>query len=304
MITKNLNSREQVKKLIQTGKAEKILKGELIIDDEIVKSSLDCNHISFEEEKCFVQSLGLDLITVSQHALDEYQIKNFKEEYYPLLELRNWVTQTQYFTFATIDGAFERGIQVWGLENFFRLIKGQSSLLEEWIQTIEKLNLKLVQRIASEGADGIIIADDIAYAGGLFVNPQSLRDYFIPSLVRQVEEIKRNGLIAFFHSDGNYRKVLQDILRAGFDGLHCIDKNSKMDISQLQKEVKPNICLWGHLDVKDLEEVANDPNKLEQKSQWIKELAAEHRLLLGTSSGLFRGINMQGLRALYQGINL
>lgn len=77
-----------------------------------------------------------------------------------------------------------------------------------------------------------------------------------------------------------------------------------MDISQLQKEVKPNICLWGHLDVQDLEEVAHNPNQLKQKKQWIKELASEHRLLLGTSSGLFRGINIQGLNALYQKINL
>lgn len=304
MITRNLNSREQVKELIRTGKAQKILKGELIIEDEIVQRYLACEHVGFEERKCFIESIGLDLVTVSPHPMDEYQIKNFKGKDYPLLKLRNWVTQTQYFTFAIINGAFEQGIQTWGLENFFRLVKGQSSLLEEWIQTIEKINLNLIQRITAEGADGIIIADDIAYAGGLMANPQSLRNSFIPSLVCQVEEIKRNGLIAFFHSDGNYRKILQDILEAGFDGLHCIDKNSKMDISQLQKEVKPNICLWGHLDVQDLEEVAHNPNQLKQKKQWIKELASEHRLLLGTSSGLFRGINIQGLNALYQKINL
>ncbi|WP_425804360.1 uroporphyrinogen decarboxylase family protein [Desulfitobacterium sp. Sab5] len=300
MISKSLNSREQVKKLIQTGKADKILKGELVIDNEIVKSSLGCEYVGFEEKKCFVESLGLDLITVSPHSMDEYQIKNFKTEDYPMLDLRNWITRTKYFTFAIIDGAFEQGIQTWGLEKFFHLVKERSSSLEEWIQTIEKINLNLIRKLAAEGTDGIIIADDIAYAGGLIASPQSFRNYFIPSLVHQVEEIKRNGLIAFYHSDGNYQKVLQDIVKAGFDGLHCIDRNSKMDISQLQKEVGPNICLWGHLDVQDLEEVAHNPNQLKQKKQWIKELASEHRLLLGTSSGLFQGINIQGLHALYQ----
>lgn len=303
MINENLNSRERVKRLIFTGVTEKILKGELLIEDHVVQKVLDCNYVGFEERKSFADSLGLDLMTVSPRAIDAGgQIENRAENYY-IPDLQKWATQTKYFIFAILDGAFERGIKLWGLEEFFRMVKASSSALQAWIQTIERVNLNLIQRLAAEGADGIIIADDIAFAGGLIAHPQSLKNYFIPSLARQVEEIKRTGLIAFYHSDGNYRKVLQDILQAGFDGLHCIDKNSKMDISQLYKEVEPKICLWGHLDVRDLEEAAQDPQKLELKKHWIKELASEHRFLLGTNSGLFEGINIQGLKMLYQNIN-
>lgn len=283
-----LNSREKVKRLINTGEAEEILKGELVIEDRVVQKFLDCEHVGFEERKSFVDSLGIDIITVSPDQNAQFT------------DLRKWVTQTGCFTFAILDGAFERGMQMQGMEKFFHLLKDSPTVLQEWIQAVEKLNLNLVQRLEAEGVDGIILADDIAYAGGLMVHPQSLRDYFIPSLARQVEQIKRSGLPVFYHSDGNYRAVVEDILQTGFDGLHCIDRKSGMDISALQKEVGERICFWGHLDVQDLEEVVQEPGALEEKAKLIKKLASGHRFLLGTSSGLFEGMNIQGLRGLYQ----
>lgn len=279
------NSREQVKQLIRTGQAERILKGELVIEDQVVQKALGCDHVGFEEKRSFVDSLELDIITVSPHEFPD---------------LKKWVSQTNRFTFAILDGAFEKGLRSQGMGEFFSLLKSSPTELQEWIQAVEKTNLDWVQRLEAEGVDGIILADDVAYAGGLMVHPQNLRDYFIPSLARQVEEIKRRGLSAFYHSDGNYQAVLEDILQAGFEGLHCIDRHSGMDISALQKGVGDRICLWGHLDVQDFEEVVKEPEKVEAKAKVIKGLASGQRFLLGTSSGLFEGMNIQGLRALYQ----
>ncbi|HVJ47739.1 uroporphyrinogen decarboxylase family protein [Desulfitobacterium sp.] len=299
----DLNSREKVKRLIRTGKSEEVLKGELVIEDEVVRKALACEHVGFEEKKSFVESFGLDLITVSPQAMNESkQIKDLSSKDYQFPDLQKWVTQTECFTFAILDGAFERGIQTQGMGEFFRLLRTAPTALQEWNQAVEKLNLNLVQRLEAEGVDGIILADDVAYAGGLMVHPQSLKDHFMPSLARQVEEIKRSGLTVFYHSDGNYRMVLDDILQAGFDGLHCIDRNSNMEIAELQKEVGDQICLWGHLDVQDLEEVVQDLGSLEQQTKSIKNLASGHRFLLGTSSGLFEGMNIQGLKELYQNL--
>lgn len=297
----NLNSREKVKHLIDTGETEEVLKGELVIEDKVVQKFLDCEHVGFEERKSFVDSMEFDIITVSPQAMnDGKQIKDLNVNNYQFMDLQRWVTQTGFFTFAILDGAFERGMQVQGMGEFFQLLKTSPTALKEWIQGVEKINLKLVQRLEAEGVDGIILADDVAYAGGLMAHPQSLRDYFIPSLARQVEKIKHYGLPVFYHSDGNYQMVLEDILQAGFDGLHCIDRNSGMDISALQKEVGDRICLWGHLDIQDLMEVVQEPGALEEKAKLIKELASGHRFLLGTSSGLFEGMNIDGLRQIYQ----
>lgn len=304
MIEENLNSRGKVKRMLDTGQAKEILRGELIIDDKVIQKALDCVHVGFAERKHFADILEIDVVTVAPYAVIEDKGNvDFDADHYRFPDLRKWVTQTGRFTFAILDGAFERGIYAQGIEAFFSTLGTSPVMLQEWIQAVEKLNLDLVQRLAVEGVDGIILADDVAYAGGLMVNPKSLRDYFIPSLARQVEKIKYYGLPVFYHSDGNYRMVLGDILQAGFDGLHCIDRNSGMDISALQQEVGERICLWGHLDVRDLEEVVQDREVLAKKAQSIKELAFGHRFLLGTSSGLFEGVNIKGLKALYQRVN-
>lgn len=301
MIADNLNSREKVKRLIDTGEAGEVLKGELVIEDGVVRKVLACEHVGFEEKKNFVDSLDLDLITVSPRAINERNpIDKLDAKNDHFSDLGRWVKETKKFTVAILDGAFERGIELQGMGEFFHLLKTSSTELQDWIQAVEKFNIDLAQRLAAEGADGIILADDVAYAGGLMVHPQSLRDYFLPSLARQVEKIKRLGLSVFYHSDGNYQAVLEDIVQAGFDGLHCIDRHSGMDISALQKAVGERICLWGHLDVQDFEEVVQEPEKLEVKAEAIKRLASGQKFLLGTSSGLFEGMNIEGLRALYQ----
>jgi uroporphyrinogen decarboxylase len=265
------NSRKKVKRLIYSGEAEEVLKGELIIEDKVVKKALACENVEFEERKQFVDSLELDLVTISPRPIcEDGRIEYFNAKNFHFPDLRKWVTQTGYFTFAILDGAFERGIETHGMGEFFSLLKTSTIELQEWIRAVEKFNLDLVQRLKAEGVDGIILADDVAYTGGLMAHPQNLRDYFFPSLARQVEEIKRSGLTVFYHSDGNYQVLLEDIIQAGFDGLHCIDRNSGMDISLLQREAGDRICLWGHLDMQDLEEVAKEPKKLEEKTEAIK----------------------------------
>lgn len=297
-----LNSREKVKRLILKGEADKVLKGELVIEKAIVQEGLPGEWVEFEERRAFAESLTLDLVTISP------KVKNTEDFFKDLMnpanyefpDVQKWAIQTKFFTFAILDGAFERGMRAWEFGEFFRVIKSSPLVLQEWLHSVEKLNLDLAQKLEVDGVDGIILADDVAFSGGLMVHPQILKEYFFPSLLHQVEQIKRMGLTVFYHSDGNYQKVLEDIVQTGFDGLHCIDRNSGMEISEVQKKVGDRLCLWGHLDMQDLEEAAQSMEQLEHKVQSINALAAGKRFILGTNSGLFEGMNIQGLKALYQ----
>jgi uroporphyrinogen decarboxylase len=107
------------------------------------------------------------------------------------------------------------------------------------------------------------------------------------------------NLPVFYHSDGNYRDFIPDIIEAGFNGLHCLDKSSGMEITQVQQHIGNALCLWGHLDVADATQ-AGDAKKLPDLVDSIWRLASGKKFILGTNSGLFEGMDLEGLRALYR----
>lgn len=290
--------REQVKALIE-GKINRVAKGELCINNEVVCSTLGCEEAGFDERYAFIRRLGLDLVSLSpQLPCAKKELPGAAEYSWP--DLGRWVDETKIFTFALLDGAFEWGMRLLGLSEFCCMLRSPLSV-RDLTTAVEKVNLALVERLADAGIDGFILADDIAHQKTLFASPKLLREFFIPSLARQVDPIRSGGLPVFFHSDGNYSLVLSDIIGAGFNGLQCLEKSAGMDAAQIRSQYGDTLCLWGHLDVDDIA-AANDVSRLREITKSIKDLAEEGPFILGTTSGLFGGIDLSLLKTLYESV--
>lgn len=72
----------------------------------------------------------------------------------------------------------------------------------------------------AEGADALLIADDLAGATGPLVSPDFALDGLVPCY-RALAELAVSGDIpAVFHSDGDVRAMFPALWRAGFSGVH------------------------------------------------------------------------------------
>ena len=69
-----------------------------------------------------------------------------------------------------------------------------------------------------------------------------------------------------FHSDGNIWDVIEDIIDAGFWGLHPIDPKA-MDINEVKKRYGDKIALVGNTDL----EFPLGTGKPEDVDQWIRQ---------------------------------
>ena len=294
------SSRERVLSTIKDGKADKVPKGELVINDPLIQAELNCDRVTFEQRQAFITQLGLDIITLSPTYPKVARELPRPEEYlWP--DLDKWTKDTSLFSFAILDGAFEWGMRLFGFEEYFILLKKSPDSLLEFIAGVEKLNTLMIEKLVAQGINGIILADDIAYQRGFLINPKTIRKYFIPSLERQVRKVDKTGVPAFYHSDGNYREVIGDIINAGFVGLHCLEKSSGMLAYELQQEVGDKLCLWGHLDVNDLEESKKKIAR-EDLVNSINKLGKNKKFILGTNSGLFEAMDFESLKALYNAV--
>ncbi|ACV63566.1 hypothetical protein Dtox_2801 [Desulfofarcimen acetoxidans DSM 771] len=293
-------SRERVKRTIGHLDTDQIPIGEITIADDVVANNSRCSQSSFNEKLEFLKKLGLDIICLTpKYPLSKGVLPSVQNFVFP--DLKDWVYKTNIFTFAVIDGVFDWGIKLFGFNKFITLLNKSPITFMDLTKNIEKLNLQLAAFLIEMGIDGIIIADDIAYNRGLLVNPVDIRNYIFPSLSLQVEKINQKGTPVFFHSDGNTNDIIPDLIEIGFKGLHCIDQNANMDIFNLQSLYGKQICLWGNLSVDDTNR-ASDLEYLQNLREAILSLSAKKGFILGTSCGIFNGLNLNGLLDIYKSI--
>jgi len=179
--------------------------------------------------------------------------------------------------------------------------------MTDLVSAVDVLNAETIHRLAANGVNGIIIADDIAFTNGVIARPNILRQLLFPSFSRSVEQAKKENLFTFFHSDGNLMAVLDDIVAAGFDGLQCLESIAGMDIALIKKHYGHKLCLWGNLDPGELC-LVRSRNELMEKVHGIINVAGnDSGLIFGTSSGLFEGMRLESLKCVYefvqQGLN-
>ncbi|NLM52801.1 MAG: hypothetical protein GX197_08300 [Firmicutes bacterium] len=291
------NSRELVQDVLARGVSTAIPKGELVIEAEVVKKTLGTDYVGFDELSAFTHMLHLDIFTLSpQYTMTAKELPANKEYVWPYLQ--QWVLETELFIFAVLDGAFEWGMRLLGLEEFFSMLRSPAAL-NDLLKEVENRNFYQIEKLVDEGVNGIILADDIAHQQGLFANPKILKSYFIPSLARQAEKVREMNIPVFYHSDGNYQLVFEDLVQAGFTGFQCLEKSAGMDLEKLQASFGDTLCFWGYIETDDLA-AAKEEEQLQQLAAVQRNLALGNKYILGTTSGLFTGMEIEVLQKLYQ----
>ncbi|CEO90580.1 uroporphyrinogen decarboxylase family protein [Syntrophaceticus schinkii] len=288
----------RVKAAISNQLPDRIPKGELCIEDDLVGQCLNCNQVGFEERAAFIEELGPDLVTLAP----DYPVSSTVPETLDtaLPDLEKWALKTPLFTFALLDGAFGWGTRTRGYTDFLMLSRSSPLSFQELIDRVEKLNREFIIRLIDRGVDGIIIADDIAYQCGLIINPHTLREFFFPSLARQVKAASGKAPV-FFHSDGNYSEIIPELIDCGFQGLQCFERQAGMDPLKLKVQ-HPELCVWGTLEVEDLQR-AKGADYLDKLASEINALSSHKGFILGTTCGLFKGIDLDGLTAIYNRVS-
>jgi len=229
---------ERILAAINGGEVDCIPKAEFRLEDGFVKALLGIEDVDHQARIRACELLHLDALAFSARVSEEDKAWT---------ELKQWREQSDFFIFAIVDGPFQGLAKAYPdfTEYLVAVAKNNAGIKEQaaevsyrsWTLGVEALEL---------GANGIIIADDIAYQHGTYVSPRILRERFFPYLKELVAQFHENRIPVFFHSDGDILQVLEDICAMGFDGIHSIEK--MMDKKEVRR-LAGNRCLMGGFDL-------------------------------------------------------
>lgn len=165
-------------------------------------------------------------------------------------EIGWWRAHTDFFLWGVVDGPFQGTARRFDLMEFLiRAVTRDQAVLEA-VPQAARAGLETARDYLRAGVHGIIIGDDVAYNSGTYIRPALWREEFWPWLKFMVQELHREhpGLPIFFHSDGDIRAILPDLVEAGFSGLHGLEASAGMDLSQILEQCGQKICLMGNWD--------------------------------------------------------
>lgn len=295
------DSKSLVWRTINRQAADRIPVGELCIDDAVVQAFTGISRVGFEQRRQVADRLGLDLICLAAgYGPLSDSVALLAADAVGLDAVRQWAGQTDRFIFVLLDGGFQWGLKMFGFQKFLTLVMRRSTDVTDLLQHVETLNRRLARRAADLGADGVVIADDIAYQQGLLLPPDRIKELFLPSLARQTDACHATGLAVFFHSDGNLNAVLEDIAGSGFDGLQCIESAAGMDLAAIKADYGQKLCFWGNLDPACLAEDLSAEAIDSRVEAVLASGARDGGLIFGTSSGLFEGMQPRNIERAYQ----
>ncbi|MCG0278481.1 MAG: hypothetical protein L5656_08130 [Thermanaeromonas sp.] len=265
---------ERVYRALERQPLDRVPKGEWQLAPGLVANLLGKPApITWEDEVEARILLGMDLVGLPA-GVSPQELGAFKR----------WREDTDFFVFALVDGPFQRAARKMDFTDFLCRVATREQRIIELTWDESRWGLAEALKAVEAGAHGVILADDIAYARGLYMNPKLVRDIFLPLWEQQVAKLREDEIPVFFHSDGNIQELLPYLVEAGFTGVHSLEPGSGMDISKIKKDYGSKLCLMGNFDLDFL--IRASESEIEEAVRELMAVASPGGgFIFSTSSG-------------------
>ena len=131
------------------------------------------------------------------------------------------------------------------LEGFSLALADDPEIVSHILKRYAQWSAVAIHEMCKRGVDLIWCFDDFAHNSGPMMSPAVFRTMILPCLMETARSI---AVPWIFHSDGDLRLVLRDLLTMKMNGLHPIEPEC-LSLGELKKQVGHQVCLVGNVSV-------------------------------------------------------
>ena len=152
--------------------------------------------------------------------------------------------------------------------------------------------IELAKMQADAGTDFICLNSDFGFNDGPFISPTMFAEFVTPYLTEIVGAIHDLGLKAILHSDGDLRKILDQLVSSGIDGYQSVDPQGHMDIAEVKKQYGDRLILMGNVKSAALQD--SDPETIRESVRYaIENGKPGGKYIFSTSNCIFAGMPLE-----------
>lgn len=145
-------------------------------------------------------------------------------------------------------GLYQHMLDLFGFEKFLVHAALEPEIIEATADKLLEIDLKVVDKMADIGVDGIITIDDTALQDRMMISMDSFRKIFVPRFKKLYARCHERGLDTFIHSCGYTLDIIEELIQAGCDVVN-LDQQDNMGIEELARRYRGRICFYCPLDI-------------------------------------------------------
>lgn len=180
------------------------------------------------------------------------------------------------------------------LQSFYRNPEFVCKVMEDFSMFL----IEMAKQMIDLGADVFCIGDDLADNKGPLISPTMLRKFVFPLLKRINDQVKKRGKLIFLHSDGNLYPILDDIVNAGYDGMHAIEPQAGMDIGVVKERYGDKLFLMGNVDCSHTLCLGSVPEVERETREVIRKASAGGGHILSSSNSIHNAVKVENFLAM------
>ncbi|MFZ1770942.1 MAG: hypothetical protein WAU00_17175, partial [Caldilinea sp.] len=140
----------------------------------------------------------------------------------------------RWFCWTGVE-AYETAKDVFGHLGLSYIMADDVAWAKDIFDTEAELACAVLDHLEQSGVrfDGAWIYGDIAFNHAPFFSPKMYRALIKPAHIRQIAWFKARGLPVIYHTDGDFRLILPDLLEAGVDCFQPLEAKAHMDLREL-----------------------------------------------------------------------
>jgi hypothetical protein len=266
-------------------------RGELWIGSQVFAELQTVDDVDAHLHLC--RDMGMDLVSLPVGA---NQSSDFNYRLFPPTDLRR-AGGSGLFVAAVLSGPFQRIVDQRGLHYALAEVARDAADAAGAVTREAAEAVRLVEACVENGADAVVIAEDVAYDAGSFFTASVLDQVIYPSQRVLAEKIHDCSAIAIFHSCGRITSMIPDIVSLGFDGLSC--QPECLDLAAVKRAHGDRLTLLTGLSRDLLDSASLSAGQRRQFRQLVTGLGEGGGFILSSSSGLHSPQMLSSLRGLY-----
>lgn len=152
------------------------------------------------------------------------------------------------YVFGGIISLYERVHFVRGLENTWCDIVENPGQLQRFVGLLADMDVRIIERYARYGVDGIFMCDDWGLQNRLMINPEDWRAIWKPGYKRVYDAAHCAGMDVWLHSCGYITDILEDLIEIGLNAVN-MDQQENMGLERLGDMFRGRITFFCPVDI-------------------------------------------------------
>jgi uroporphyrinogen decarboxylase len=155
------------------------------------------------------------------------------------------------------------------------------------------------KHLAEIGVDIVCIADDIGAQNGMLISPTLWRKYMKPRMKIIINKIKRRGVYILYHSDGDIRQVIPDLIEIGVDIVNPIQPDC-MDPAEIKRLYGDKLTLSGTISIQETLVYGSPESVQKEVVRIIKTCGNEGGLIISPSNQALPDVKLENFLMVYE----